>query len=205
MGNFFETASQKAHRLEKENKARFRNTGQLIENLQQKHALMEKECTSLWNKAKKELAGGEKSAAAATLKLFKMKKVAAERYARFRILAENKLASFSSAADMQSVMQALGELAGSCQVDVDQFEEKMAQAEEVMEDVRDMDKIMNGAWERENRRIDRELEDSAADDDDPLLKSLEESIKPAAKKSAPAAEKITEENVDDVLKALLNA
>lgn len=205
MGNFFETASQKAQRLEQEKKAKFRSIGQLIENLQQKHALMGKECTSLWNKAKKELAGGDKSAAAATLKLFKMKKVSAERYARFLVMVENKLASFSSADDMQSVMKALKEFAAGCRVDVDQFEEDMAQTEEVMEDIRDMDKIMNGAWERENRRIDRELESCAADDDDPLLKSLEESIKPAAKKSAPAAEKITEENVDDVMKALLNA
>lgn len=205
MNGFFETASQKAQRLEEEKKARYRNVEKVIGQLQLKQETIEKECTALWNKAKSELTRGDKSAAASTLKLFKMKKVEAGRCARLRVMAENRFSSISSAADMQEAMKALGDLAASCQVDVDLLEENMEQTAAAMDDISDMNKVMERSFERENRRIERELENRADTKSDPLFNSLEASLTPAGNRDVTPPQKITEENVDEALKALLNA
>lgn len=106
---------------------------------------------------------------------------------------------------MQEAMKALGELAASCQVDVDLLEENMEQTAAAMDDISDMNKVMERSFERENRRIERELENRADTNSDPLFNSLEASLTPAGNRDVTPPQKITEENVDEALKALLNA
>ena len=212
MSSFFESASQKARREEQEKQGRVRSFEQSLDRIAGKQAQVEAECTRLWNKAKAELTSGNKMAANMTLKHYKVKKSEADRLSRFHFLVKSRFDSMNSGVEMQNVMAALNELAGSCGIDVDQFQEDMDNSEAVMDDARDMERIMEKASQRESLRLERDFEAGNAIDDDPLLKALEESVAaPAAaaasplkeSAAAPAPQKITEENVDSALEDLL--
>ena len=211
MSSFFESASQKARREEQEKQGRVRSFEQGLDRIAEKQSQVETECTRLWNKAKAELTSGNKQAANMTLKHYKIKRSEADRLSRFHFLAKSRFDSINSGVEMQNAMAALSELAGTCGIDVDQFQEDMESSEAVMDYARDMERIMEKASQRETLRLERDFETGNAVDDDPLLKALEESVAaPAAaapvKESAaaaPAPQKITEENVDSALEDLL--
>ena len=209
MGIFFETEARKAERLEKEKKAQARNVALLAEELSSKESQLSAQCAALWEKAKMQLSSGQKSAAAMTLKHFKSKQLEMKRYSRLNFLVQNKLSSLQSAADMQNAAEALKEFAQSAAIDIDQLEADLDKLEECAADIRDMQKSIDRSLERANSSFDREF-NSISQEDDPLLKSLQESLFPEAQKpqaapqTAPAPDKITSENVDEALKKMLD-
>ena len=151
-----------------------RNAERAVENIQEKNSALVKECNQLWEKARKELLSGQKSAAAVTLKHYKAKMVMVSRNERTFIMARNNMDMMNNAALMQEMGSALKDLAVVSNVDPDRMAENMDAIDDVTDDVRETNRLMEKGYERSIAQIDKDLENSAdLIGDDELMKVLE--------------------------------
>ena len=176
LSSIFMSKSEKKN-LEKLNKRRIvRGVERVIENLEDKSSRLNKECNSLWDKARQQLLSGQKSEAAATLRFYKAKSVMSKRIDHQLTLTRYRYDAIVGAADMQQVMGALQELAANTNVDVDGLEDTMEQVDEAAADNNEVCKIIDSAFQRDMAKLDRDLEGAGEGEEDELLKALEQEI-----------------------------
>ena len=169
------TSKKKADQEAKRTKNRAeRRAERVIDDMQYRQKNLEKECSKLWEKARQQLMSGQKSAAAATLSIYKSKLAMANRNERQYIMARHQADIMTNAAMMQGVAGALQELAEVSNVDPDAVAEQMDKIDEVNDDISETNKIMEKSYERSMAKLDKDLED-ASDmvGDDELMKILE--------------------------------
>ena len=119
---------------------------------------LEKERTKTWEKARAMLAGGQRGEAARLLQIYKAQGVQIGKIERQKTYAENQLTRISGAADMQNVAKALTDLVKVMNLDPDVFAENLDGVEAASDDMKDMDKIMNKAFEKDQERMTAEAE-----------------------------------------------
>ena len=175
LSNFFMSASEK-EKLEKMKLRRVtRGVERVIEGLQDKSALLNKECTALWNKAREQLMSGQKSEAAATLRFYKSKNMMGRRVEQQLMMVRHRYDTITGAADMQSMAGALNGLAQTRGVDVDALEDSMEQIADAGMDCNEVNKSLDSMFERDMAKLDRELAAGESGDDE-LMKALEQEI-----------------------------
>ena len=173
----FIMSKRKKEELEKINRRRIkRGVERVIENLEDKFDRLNKESSILWNKARQQLLSGQKSEALATLRSYKAKTVMGRRVDHQLTMTRYRYDAIVGAADMQEVMGALNDLAANTNVDVDILEDTMEKVENAASDNNDVCKIIDRAFQRDMAKLDRELENAGGDDDDELMKSLEQEV-----------------------------
>lgn len=179
-GNFFMSESEKA-KLEQMNKKRVvRGVERLLENLENRSIILNKESSVLWDKARKELLSGQKTEASNTLRIYKAKQVMARRNDHSLMVMRSRYDAIVGASDMQEVMGALNELAGSTNLDVDQMEENMDGVDAAVSDTRDVTKAIDAAFQRDMTRLDLELSSAENGEEDDLMKLLEQEVSAGA-------------------------
>ena len=182
--NFFMSESEKAN-LEKAKRRKIvRGVENIISGLEEKSMILGKECSTLWDKARQQLMSGQKNEAAATLRFYKSKNVMSRRIEQQLMLVRHRYDTLTGAADMQEVAGALNSLAGVMGVDVDALEESMEAVADAASDTADVNRAVDAAFQRDMARLDRELEAGGSDDDDALMKALEQEIAGAGAASA---------------------
>lgn len=176
LSSIFMSKSEK-EKLEKINRRRTtRGVERVIENLEDKFDRLNKECAILWNTARQQLLSGQKSEAIATLRSYKAKTVMGRRVDHQLTMTRFRYEAIVGAADMQQVMSALNDLAVNTNVDVDMLEETMETVDDAAGDNSEVCKIIDRAFQRDMAKLDRELENAGGDDDDELMKSLEQEV-----------------------------
>lgn len=175
LSNFFMSASEK-DKLEKTKMRRVtRCVERVIEGLEEKSALLNKECSTLWTRAREQLISGQKSEAAATLRFYKSKNVLGRRVEQQLTLVRHRYDTITGASDMQTMAGALSELARTMGVDVDALEYSMEQVADAAMDSSDVNKSINAIFERDMAKLDRDLAAGEISDDE-LMKALEEEV-----------------------------
>jgi hypothetical protein len=157
----------------------------VIDNLQEKATGLEKERTKLWNTAREQMLSGQKSAAGATLKVYKSKMVMGQRVERQLLLSQHHLDTITSASDMQQVSGALAGLATIMNVDPDAVQATMDELEDKNADVQDVSKIMDRAFERDMAKLDRDAENGMNETEDELMQALMAEVNGSLSVSAP--------------------
>ena len=119
---------------------------------------------------------GQKTAAAATLKVYKSKMVMGQRVERQLLLSQHNLDTITSASDMQQISTALASLATAMNVDPDAVQLTMDELEEKNDDIRDVTRIMDRAFDRDMAKLDHDAENSQDETEDELMKALMEEV-----------------------------
>ena len=176
LSSIFMSKSEK-EKLEKVNRRRItRGVERVIENLEDKAGRLNKECSTLWDKARQQLLSGQKNEAAATLRFYKAKSVMSRRVDHQLAMTRYRYDAIVGAADMQQVMGALQDLAANTNVDVDMLEETMETVDEATGDNNEVCKIIDRAFQRDMAKLDRDLEGAGEGEDDDLMKALEQEV-----------------------------
>ncbi|MBQ9755202.1 MAG: hypothetical protein IJV93_10710 [Lentisphaeria bacterium] len=187
LSNFFMSASEK-DKLEKTKMRRVtRCVERVIEGLEEKSALLNKECSTLWTRAREQLISGQKSEAAATLRFYKSKNVLGRRVEQQLTLVRHRYDTITGASDMQTMAGALSELARTMGVDVDALEYSMEQVADAAMDSSDVNKSINAIFERDMAKLDRDLAAGEISDDE-LMKALEEEVAAAGNSNGSIAD-----------------
>ena len=187
LSNFFMSASEK-DKLEKTKMRRVtRSVERVIEGLEEKSALLNKECSTLWTRAREQLISGQKSEAAATLRFYKSKNVLGRRVEQQLTLVRHRYDTITGASDMQTMAGALSELARTMGVDVDALEYSMEQVADAAMDSSDVNKSINAIFERDMAKLDRDLAAGEISDDE-LMKALEEEVAAAGNSNGSIAD-----------------
>lgn len=187
LSNFFMSASEK-DKLEKTKMRRVtRCVERVIEGLEEKSALLNKECSTLWTRAREQLISGQKSEAAATLRFYKSKNVLGRRVEQQLTLVRHRYDTITGASDMQTMAGALSELARTMGVDVDALEYSMEQVADAAMDSSDVNKSINAIFERDMAKLDRDLAAGEISDYE-LMKALEEEVAAAGNSNGSIAD-----------------
>ncbi|MBQ9755714.1 MAG: hypothetical protein IJV93_13315 [Lentisphaeria bacterium] len=172
----FTSAESEAKEKRMKQRRAVRTVERVIENLTEKSAGLEKERTKLWEKAREQMLSGQKTAAAATLKVYKSKMVMGQRVERQLLLSQHNLDTITSASDMQQISTALASLATAMNVDPDAVQLTMDELEEKNDDIRDVTRIMDRAFDRDMAKLDHDAENSQDETEDELMKALMEEV-----------------------------
>ena len=144
----------------------------VIENLQDKSRMLEKERTKLWNTAREQMISGQKAAAASTLKIYKSKLVLGERVEKQLLLSQHHLDSITTAGDMQQISGTLAELATVMNIDPDAVQDSIDTVDDKTADVQDVVKIIDQAFNRDMAKLDRDAEQGSEESEDALMTAL---------------------------------
>ena len=172
----FTSAESEAKEKRMKQRRAVRTVERVIDNLTEKSAGLEKERTKLWEKAREQMLSGQKTAAAATLKVYKSKMVMGQRVERQLLLSQHNLDTITSASDMQQISTALASLATAMNVDPDAVQLTMDELEEKNDDIRDVTRIMDRAFDRDMAKLDHDAENSQDETEDELMKALMEEV-----------------------------
>ena len=191
LDGLFTNAESKIKEERTKQRRAIRTVERVIDNLTEKSAGLEKERTKLWATAREQMLSGQKTAAAATLKVYKSKMVMGQRVERQLLLSQHNLDTITSASDMQQISTALASLATAMNVDPDAVQLTMDELEEKNDDIRDVTRIMDRAFDRDMAKLDHDAENSQDETEDELMKALMEEVNGALavpESVAPAAE-----------------
>ncbi len=176
MGIFdiFESEKEKERRIRRENRRIERTVENVIDKFSDRTRDLEKERDSLWEKAKLKLQSGQKTEAANILKTYKSKMVMLNRIDRQKVFAQHKLDMITGARDMGEVSKALKDLAIGLNVTPEQLEENLFDVDMVSDDINDINKIMDKAYDKEMDALSKEADrEMSATFDDELMTALE--------------------------------
>ncbi len=160
---------KKRARREKERKVE-----RAIDNISDRLKALDSERTKIWDKARTLLQNGQKMEATRLVQTYKALGVQAQQYERQRIFAQNQLAMLTGAEDMKQITTGIGELADMQGISVEEIEANLDKVAAAGEDIKDINRVMNKAYEKDIERLTNEadaLSDPAVDAD--LMAALE--------------------------------
>ena len=214
LADLFKSTKEKEREKKREQRAKEREVENAIERSNDRIKELEKERTAAWEKARTALVNGHKTEAARLVQTYKALGVQISKIERQKTFARNQLDRIAGAADMQNVSKALSELVRVMNLDPDEFEENLDNVEAVSGDIKDMDRAMNKAFEKDQERMiseaDAEKENTIEDAE--LMAALENEAAAGVlgDKVADIAASGKESTLDDInagrdrLKALLD-
>ena len=177
IGNLFESEKDAERRKRKEIRQVERSVENVIEKFSDRTRDLEKERDALWEKAKIKLQSGQKAEAANLLKTYKSKMVMLNRLDRQKVYAQHKLDMISGARDMGEVTSAFKDLAVGLDVTPEQLEENIFEVDMVSDDISDINKIMDKAYDKEMDHLSKEADrEMSAEFDDDLMSALENEV-----------------------------
>ena len=168
----FTSAADEAKTKRTRQRKAVRAEERVIENLQDKSRMLEKERTKLWNTAREQMISGQKAAAASTLKIYKSKLVMGERVEKQLLLSQHHLDSITTAGDMQQISGTLAELATVMNIDPDAVQDSIDTVDDKTADVQDVVKIIDQAFNRDMAKLDRDAEQGSEESEDALMTAL---------------------------------
>ena len=210
IGNIFESEKEKERRIRRENRRIERTVENVIDKFSDRTRDLEKERDALWEKAKQKLQSGQKAEAANILKTYKSKMVMLNRLDRQKVFAQHKLDMITGARDMGEVTGALKDLAVGLNVTPEQLEENLFDVDMVSDDISDINKIMDKAYDKEMDALGKEADrEMSATFDDELMTALENEAAGSISASAATASSSSSEQQAinaglDRLKKLVN-
>ncbi len=135
---------------------------------------LEKERAKIWEKARTLLQNGQKIEAARLLHTYKAQGVMIARYEKQKIFAQNQLNMIVGAGDMTDISAGLGDLAKVQDFSPEMLAENLDEVDMIGEDVKDMNKVLDKAFEKDQGRLTAEAEaTSDMSVEDELMAALE--------------------------------
>lgn len=165
--------------LEREKKRAQRAMEREVENAIERNAerirALEKERTKTWENARALVSGGQKSEAARLLQIYKAQGVQIGKLERQKTFAQNQLDRIAGAADMQNVAGVMKNLVAAMNLDPDEFEANLDDVADASDDIKDIDKAMDKAYNKDQERLIAEAEamNESTIEDEELMAALE--------------------------------
>ncbi len=174
LSDLFKSSKEKELEKRKAKREKERRVERAIDRISDRVKDLEKERAKIWEKARMLLQNGQKTEAARLLQTYKSQGVMIARYEKQKIFAQNQLNIIVGASDMNTIAEGLGELAGIQDFSPEQLETNLDAMDMVSDDVKDMNKVLDKAFEKDQERLANEADatsDVSVDDD--LMKALE--------------------------------
>ena len=173
--DLFKSSKEIEREKRRAQRARERQVENAIDRNKDRIKELEKQRAAIWAKARTLLANGQRSEAARLLQNYKAQGVQIAKLERQSMFVQNQLDRIAGAADMQNAADALSKLATIMDLDPNAFEDSLDSVSAVSDDIKDIDKIMNKAFEKDQERMSAEAEAAAESsvEDEELMAALE--------------------------------
>ncbi len=172
--DLFKSSKEIEHEKRRAKREKERQVERAIDRISDRVKDLEKERTKIWEKARTLLQNGQKTEAARLLHTYKAQGVMIARYEKQKIFAQNQLNMIVGAGDMNDISAGLGDLAKVQDFSPETLAENLDEVDMIGEDVKDMNKVLDKAFEKDQERLTAEAEatsDMAVEDE--LMAALE--------------------------------
>jgi hypothetical protein len=174
ISDLFKSTEQRKLEERRRTRKMQREAERLLDDMGDRIKLLEKQRTDVWNKALHATKAGQKMEAARLVQQFKAYGVLISRLDKQRIVAQSRLTGITTAGDVGTLTSIVSTLAKSLNIDPTRVEMDLDQINEVSEDVAEVNKVVDKAYERDVDRVAMESEKMGAETaDEELMAALE--------------------------------
>lgn len=207
--DLFKSTKEREREARREKRRHERSVERVIDRMGDRIKALEKERAKIWAKAKELLQAGKKLEAKRLLERYKGMEVLVNRLEKHQMLWQGKLNTLATAGDANEASAALAEFGEMLNVDPDKIVDDLERVEDVEGEIKEVNSILDKAYEKDNERIAEEAESQGeVSVDNDLMAALEsEAAADVLGGKLPDAAARSEEDINagrDRLRALLN-
>lgn len=185
-----------------------RQIERVIDRMGDRIRTQEKERAKIWAKAKELLQAGKKLDAKRLLERYKGMEVLVNRLEKQRMLWQGRLNTIATAGDANEISAALANFGEMLNIDPDRIVDDLERMDEVEGEIKEVNSILDKAYEKENEKIVAEAESQAeVSVDEDLMAALESEAAADVLGGKIAEGEISDDEINtgrDRLRALLN-
>lgn len=172
--DLFKSTAQRELEKKRELRKKQHEAERGIDNMGDRIKELEKQKSAIWGKAIQATKAGQKTEAARLVQQFKALGVQISRIDKQRIVAQSRLTSVATAGDIGAVTGIIADLAKGQNIDATLIEGNLDQINEVSDDIRDVNQVIDKAYEKDMDRVASEAEQVNAETADvELMAALE--------------------------------
>lgn len=174
ISDLFKSTEQRELEKKRELRKKQHEAERGIDNMGDRIKELEKQKSAIWGKAIQATKAGQKTEAARLVQQFKALGVQISRIDKQRIVAQSRLTSVATAGDIGAVTGIIADLAKGQNIDATLIEGNLDQINEVSDDIRDVNQVIDKAYEKDMDRVAAEAEQVNAETADAeLMAALE--------------------------------
>ncbi len=158
ISDLFKSTEQRELEKKRELRRKQREAERGIDNMGDRIKELEKQRSAIWEKAIQATMAGQKAEAARLVRQFKAYGVQISRVDKQRIVAQSRLTSVVTAGDIGAVTEIIADHAKEQNSDATLIEGNLDQINEVADDIRDVNQVVDKAYEKDMERADAEAE-----------------------------------------------